>query len=167
MKTLCSSMFLMLLFVGCDRSRPPESIHNVDVLPSDLTTEEQALLDDVRKMFQKNDITPLTARFQEGSTEWGSEIHRSFLEGILAEGLGWMELIRIHPPEREKRERDGSVFKWSLPLKWKLIIYLPSDGSMTKTSHTLSFSEHEGRIVYVFEGSSVEQNAAGQPATPP
>lgn len=150
MKSYLVSLILSLLTTWCDPILAAESKNHEDVLPSDLTAEERALVNDVREMFKQRNIKPVMARVEmERLQDWMVDLEGQILEGILNEGLEWIELTRVDPPEIEKKERDGSVLVWSRPLKWKLKIYQPSDDITSKTSYTLSFAEHEGRIVMV------------------
>ena len=160
-------MLLGLLLVGCKESQT-QSVSPEDAIPSDLTSEEQALLDDVRQMFQRNDVSVMMARvYKEGVEDWWMKTEQDYLNDVLEKGLGHLELLRIDPPRTEETAFDGSVSEWSLPLKWQLIVHHPSDGSGMNISHTISLSDHEGRLVSIREISNGEQGGADQPATAP
>ena len=168
MKHLFISILLSLLLVGCNESPEATSAKQEDVFPSDLTSEEEALLSDVRQMFQKDDVSVMMARVhKEGVEDWWMKIEKEYLEDVLEGGLGSLELVRVVPPRVEDKSFDGEVFSWSLPLRWELIVHQPSDDSLMNVSHTIALSEHDGRIVSIRKLSQGEQGGAEQPATAP
>jgi hypothetical protein len=166
MKTFFPIVLLILMFTGCGKTNQAEPQSTKDNIPNDLTAEEQALIEDVHRMFQERDISVMMARVhKEGVEDWWMKIEKDYLNDVLEGGLGTLQLVRVTPPRTEESAFDGSVFRWSLPLKWKLIIHQPSDGSAMNVSHTISLSEHDGRIVSIRKISRGEQDGGGQPAT--
>ena len=95
------------------------------------------------------------------------DIEVEYLEDVLEQGLDYIELVRVDPPKTENIWFDGSVTQWSLPLKWELIVHHPSSDSMTKISHMIALSDHEGRIVSIRQISNSEQDEASQPTSSP
>ena len=144
-----TALFSIALLCGCDHESPPASSEAPDDrLPANLTKAEETLIEDVRTMFRENDPPPMTARIHDAEG-WLLEMEQRYLEDALKLGLGHLELVRIDPPRLLETLPDGAVAEWNLPLKWELVVHHPGDSSGMKTSHTLSLSEHEGRIVIV------------------
>lgn len=152
--------------VSCNESHEAAAAKQEDVLPSDLTSKEEALLNDVRQMFQQNDVSVMMARVhKEGVEDWWMKIEKDYLDDVLEGGLGSLELVRVVPPRAEDKSFDGEVFSWSLPLRWELIVHQPSDESLMNVSHTIALSEHDGRIVSIRKLSQGEQVGAHQSTT--
>lgn len=151
MKNLFYALLMVVLLAGCgdiDRNDPRIA---EDQLPSDLTRDEAALLRDVRQMFERDDISGMMARVHNAGVmdDFWLEIQEDYLRDILEGRLGHIYLERIDPPRTSETLPDGSVAEWSLPLKWKMIIYQPEDASNISISHSIAFSYHEGRIVII------------------
>lgn len=160
MKLLYIGILLSLLLIGCNESREVTSAKQEDILPSDLTSEEEALLSDVRQMFQQNDALVMMERVhKEGVEDWWMKIEKDYLDDVLEGGLGSLELVRVVPPKVEDKSFDGEVFSWSLPLRWKLVIHQPSGESLMNVSHTIALSEYDGRIVSIRKLSPGEQES--------
>ncbi|SHI61229.1 hypothetical protein SAMN02745181_0497 [Rubritalea squalenifaciens DSM 18772] len=152
MRRLLTTIILSTILVGCKESQTESAslASREDVVPADATPEEVALLNDVRKMFQQSDVSVMMKRVhKEGVDDWWMKVEKDYLDDVLEGGLGSLELVRIDPPRTEGSSFDGSVFRWSLPLKWELIIHEPSDGTAVNVSHTISLSEQDGRIVSI------------------
>ena len=168
MKSLYASLILGILAASCDQSHPVESTQQSTQqetrLPDNLTSEEQAFLDDVRLMFSKRNISPMMALVhKEGVEDWWLDTEKDYLKDVLKGGLGELELVRIDPPRKQETLMDGSIAEWSLPLKWELIVHQPSGDSMMNVSHTISLSEHEGKIVSIRQISHGKQDAPLNP----
>lgn len=150
MKSLSILAMLLVFITSCTKKPQIDASNQESLLPSDLTNEELSLLSDVRHMFQQDDISGMVDRVHKDRVEnWWMKIERDYLQDILEQGLGSLELVRVDPPRDEETLMDGSVAVWNLPLKWELIIHHPVDASGMNVSHTISLSDHEGRIVSI------------------
>ena len=167
MKNLWVVVTLFVFLAGCTKNTQNEVDNQESLLPSDLTNEELSLLSDVRQMFHKNDVTSMLNRVHKDRVEdWWMKIERDYLEDVLEQGLGRLELVRINPPREEETLMDGSVAEWSLPLKWQLIIHHPVGVSGMNVSHTISLSDHEGRIVSIRQISKQSEQVGAPNSLP-
>jgi hypothetical protein len=159
MKYIIPSIFSiasLTLITSCEKKEPKQVSGETISQPEEMieyTAAEEELLKDVNEMFETKDVSNMMRRSykHEGITELNIEIQKEYFENIVKKGMSSFELERINPPETEHKDHDGAVTKWSLPLKWKLIIHEPKHHDEFNVSYLIHLSDCQGKIVIIRE----------------
>lgn len=144
----------LVLFTGC-RKEPAEKDKTMgnpeerEII--EYTDEERALLDDANAMIEKKDVSVMMSRIYEDEdySDFGRSVDKEYLEGILKESVESIELFRIDPPEEEVTSYGGEVYRWTLPLKWRLSFNHTEGSGGMNISHGVHLSEQKGRLVII------------------
>ena len=146
----------LVLFTGCEKHSSSELVNQPAPEKnqiSDYTDQEKELLKDVDEMFKQKDASILMKRTYEDEDygEVNRKIDKEYLEGVIDIGCSNVELERISPPEMQKQGHDGKTYKWSLPLKWRLIVHEPKNKEGFGASYLIHLSDQEDRLVIIRE----------------
>jgi hypothetical protein len=150
------SIISLTLFTSCEKKESAEmsseAISNPEQI-TEYTNQERDLLKGVNAMFEKKDVSDMMQRVYKDKDfgELNTKIQKEYLEDIIKKGMSSFELERISPPETEQQGHDGKVYKWSLPLKWKLIIHEPKNADGFNASYLIHLSDHQNRLVIIRE----------------
>jgi hypothetical protein len=155
MKHLIIIIPLIIFLNSCQDNSKTEANNETtvtDSIPMDLSDAEESLLNDLRTMFEKNDVSVMFDRVhKDGLDNFGLSVSKDYLKSVLEGGLGCIELLRVDPPQKERIGHDGEVTYWSLPLKWDLVIHQPSNVEGMNISHGIPLSATNNQIVIIRE----------------